>query len=36
MVGGAERADGLVLDRNGTPTRTYGEGFKAHLLTVKP
>lgn len=26
----------LIEDFGGTPTRTYGEGFKAHLLTVSP
>jgi endoglucanase len=26
----------LIDDFNGTPTKTYGEGFKAHLLTVNP
>ena len=26
----------LIEDWNGTPTKTYGEGFKAHLLTVRP
>ena len=26
----------LIEDFNGTPTKTYGEGFKAHLLTVNP
>jgi hypothetical protein len=26
----------LIEDWNGTPTKTYGEGFKAHLLTVNP
>jgi endoglucanase len=26
----------LIEDYNGTPTKTYGEGFKAHLLTVNP
>jgi endoglucanase len=26
----------LIEDYSGTPTKTYGEGFKAHLLTVKP
>jgi endoglucanase len=26
----------LILDWNGTPTSTFGEGFRAHLLTQKP
>jgi aryl-phospho-beta-D-glucosidase BglC (GH1 family) len=26
----------LIADWNGTPTSTYGEGFKAHLLTQNP
>ncbi|GAA3227836.1 cellulase family glycosylhydrolase [Nonomuraea helvata] len=26
----------LITDYNGTPTSTYGEGFKAHLLTQNP
>ena len=26
----------LITDYNGTPTSTYGEGFKAHLLTQSP
>ena len=26
----------LITDWNGTPTSTYGEGFKAHLLTLHP
>jgi endoglucanase len=26
----------LIEDYTGTPTKTYGEGFRAHLLTVKP
>ncbi|MFI0898399.1 cellulase family glycosylhydrolase [Streptomyces sp. NPDC020983] len=26
----------LITDWNGTPTSTYGEGFKAHLLTQNP
>jgi endoglucanase len=26
----------LITDWNGTPTSTYGEGFKAHLLTQTP
>ena len=26
----------LIEDWNGTPTQTYGVGFKAHLLTVNP
>ncbi|NES16305.1 MULTISPECIES: cellulase family glycosylhydrolase [Micromonospora] len=26
----------LIQDYNGTPTSTYGEGFKAHLLSVTP
>ncbi|NGY63179.1 cellulase family glycosylhydrolase [Lentzea sp. NEAU-D13] len=26
----------LIEDYNGTPTKTFGEGFRAHLLTVTP
>jgi endoglucanase len=26
----------LILDWNGTPTETFGSGYKAHLLTVNP
>jgi hypothetical protein len=26
----------LITDWNGTPTSTYGEGYKAHLLTQQP
>jgi hypothetical protein len=26
----------LILDTNGTPTATFGEGFRAHLLTRQP
>jgi hypothetical protein len=26
----------LISDYSGTPTSTYGEGFKAHLLTQNP
>ena len=26
----------LIQDYSGTPTETYGSGFKAHLLTVHP
>jgi endoglucanase len=26
----------LIEDYSGTPTKTYGEGFKAHLLSVTP
>ena len=26
----------LILDTNGTPTATFGEGFRAHLLTQQP
>ncbi|HEU4729919.1 MAG TPA: glycoside hydrolase family 5 protein, partial [Kofleriaceae bacterium] len=26
----------LILDRSGTPTSTFGEGFRAHLLTQQP
>jgi hypothetical protein len=26
----------LINDWNGTPTSTYGEGYKAHLLTQNP
>jgi len=26
----------LIEDWNGTPTQTYGVGFKAHLLSVNP
>jgi hypothetical protein len=26
----------LITDWDGTPTSTYGEGFKAHLLTQNP
>jgi endoglucanase len=26
----------LITDYNGTPTSTYGEGYKAHLLTQNP
>ncbi len=26
----------LILDNAGTPTSTYGEGFRAHLLTQQP
>ncbi|WP_246278463.1 cellulase family glycosylhydrolase [Phytohabitans rumicis] len=26
----------LITDYNGTPTSTYGEGYKAHLLAVTP
>ena len=26
----------LILDNAGTPTSTFGEGFRAHLLTQQP
>ena len=32
----ASSGNDLILDWNGTPTSTFGEGFKAHLLTVNP
>ncbi|WP_431929183.1 cellulase family glycosylhydrolase [Nonomuraea jabiensis] len=33
---GCSQGNVLITDYNGTPTSTYGEGFKAHLLTQNP
>jgi hypothetical protein len=33
---GCSQGNVLITDWNGTPTSTYGEGFKAHLLTQNP
>jgi hypothetical protein len=33
---GCGQGNVLITDYNGTPTSTYGEGFKAHLLTQNP
>ncbi|MFI7709097.1 cellulase family glycosylhydrolase [Nonomuraea sp. NPDC049480] len=33
---GCSQGNVLITDYNGTPTSTYGEGFKAHLLTRNP
>jgi endoglucanase len=33
---GCSSGNVLIDDYNGTPTSTYGQGFKAHLLTVSP
>jgi hypothetical protein len=32
----ASSGNDLITDWNGTPTSTFGEGFKAHLLTQNP
>jgi endoglucanase len=33
---GCSQGSVLITDYNGTPTTTFGEGFKAHLLTQNP
>ncbi len=33
---GCSQGSVLITDYNGTPTSTYGEGYKAHLLTENP
>jgi hypothetical protein len=33
---GCSQGNVLITDWNGTPTSTYGEGFKAHLLSQSP
>jgi hypothetical protein len=33
---GCSSGNVLITDYNGTPTSTYGEGYKAHLLTQNP